>query len=110
MSALGQKQTCAAQQVMSALPPKADICGAIGMSALCQKPTSCCSLDQLVGSQHEPGGNLMTNCLRRLEIEDQFKLGGLLDWDFARRGSAQNLGHLPCQLPVKLQQAWPISG
>ena len=27
MSALGQKQ-CAAQKVMSALPPKADMCGA----------------------------------------------------------------------------------
>ena len=26
ISALGQKQTCAAQKVMSALPPKADIC------------------------------------------------------------------------------------
>src|SRR5262249_26191990 len=26
MSALGQKQTCALQNVMSALPPKADIC------------------------------------------------------------------------------------
>ena len=29
MSALGQKQTCAVQKGMSALPPKADICGAI---------------------------------------------------------------------------------
>ena len=28
MSALGQKQTFAAQYVMSALPPKADMCGA----------------------------------------------------------------------------------
>ena len=28
MSALDQKQTCAAQKVMSALPPKADMCGA----------------------------------------------------------------------------------
>ena len=28
MSALGQKQTCAPQKVMSALPPKADMCGA----------------------------------------------------------------------------------
>jgi hypothetical protein len=26
MSALGQKQTCAVQTVMSALPPRADIC------------------------------------------------------------------------------------
>ena len=30
MSALGQKQTCAVQNVMSALPPKADMCGALG--------------------------------------------------------------------------------
>ena len=30
MSALGQKQTFAAQKVMSALPPKADMCGATG--------------------------------------------------------------------------------
>ena len=28
MSALGQKQTCAAHKVMSALPPIADMCGA----------------------------------------------------------------------------------
>jgi hypothetical protein len=28
MSALGQKRTHAAQHVMSALPPKADMCGA----------------------------------------------------------------------------------
>jgi hypothetical protein len=28
MSALGQKQTSALQKVMSALPPKADMCGA----------------------------------------------------------------------------------
>ena len=28
MSALGQKQTCAVQNGMSALPPKADMCGA----------------------------------------------------------------------------------
>jgi hypothetical protein len=30
MSALGQKQTCAPQNVMSALPPKADMCSAKG--------------------------------------------------------------------------------
>jgi hypothetical protein len=28
MSALGHKRTCAMQNLMSALPPKADICGA----------------------------------------------------------------------------------
>ena len=30
MVALGQKQTCAVQNVMSALPPKADMCSALG--------------------------------------------------------------------------------
>ena len=30
MSALGQKQTCAVQEGMSALPPKADMCSATG--------------------------------------------------------------------------------
>ena len=30
MSALGQKQTCAAQKSMSALTPKADMCSALG--------------------------------------------------------------------------------
>ena len=29
MSALGQKQTCAAQKAVSALPPKADMCSAL---------------------------------------------------------------------------------
>ena len=29
MSALGHKQTCAAQKGMSALPPKADMCSAL---------------------------------------------------------------------------------
>ena len=33
MSALGQKRTCAVQNAMSALPPKADIRQAIAMSA-----------------------------------------------------------------------------
>jgi len=31
LSALGQKQTCAAQNVMSALRPKADMCGALAL-------------------------------------------------------------------------------
>src|SRR5215475_8232140 len=39
MSALGQKQTCAMQTVMSALPLKADMCSHCPMSALGQKQT-----------------------------------------------------------------------
>ena len=35
MSALGQKQTCAAHKPMSALPPKADIVGIIRTGLFC---------------------------------------------------------------------------
>ena len=34
MSALGQKRTCAVQQGMSALPPKADMCSALVRNGL----------------------------------------------------------------------------
>jgi hypothetical protein len=39
MSALGQKQTCAVQNGMSALPPIATSIAFFGMSALCHKRT-----------------------------------------------------------------------
>ena len=42
MSALGQKQTCAVQKVMSALLPKADMCGAtrdVRFGSLADKPS-----------------------------------------------------------------------
>ena len=52
MSALGQKQTCAAHQVMSALPPKADMCSAIRDVRFVPKADSCAAstIDQLVGA------------------------------------------------------------
>ena len=40
MSALGQKQTCAAQKAMSALPRERTCAVQLGMSTLCQKRTS----------------------------------------------------------------------
>ena len=49
MSALGQKQTYAAHNLMSALPPKADMRVAQGMSALGQKRTLLYSLRHLCG-------------------------------------------------------------
>ena len=73
MSALGHKQTCAVQNGMSALPPKADMCSALVMSALCQKRTSSASFDHLVGTseKHRRHGNAeRTGCP---EIEHELK-------------------------------------
>ena len=41
MSALGHKRTCALQQAMSALPPKADMCSALGDVRFVPKADSC---------------------------------------------------------------------
>src|SRR5262245_43860394 len=45
MSALGQKQTCAARKSMSALPPIATSIAFFGMSAKGQKQTNCSGQD-----------------------------------------------------------------
>ena len=41
MSALGHKQTFAVQNVMSALPPKADMCSATSACPLCANSGHC---------------------------------------------------------------------
>ena len=51
MSALGQKQTRAAQKVMSALPPKADMCGAT--RDVCIVPIA--DIRRLIRSPHRHG-------------------------------------------------------
>ena len=49
MSALGQKQTCAAQNVMSALPPKADMCSATRYVRLVPRADMAPLFDHFVG-------------------------------------------------------------
>ena len=44
MSALGQKRTCAAQKVMSALTPKADMCGATRDVCFVPKADECTAI------------------------------------------------------------------
>ena len=66
MSALGQKRTFAAQNVMSALLPKADMCGATKACPLCANSGHRGSLDQPVSD--------LLNVQRHFEAE---RLGSL---------------------------------
>jgi hypothetical protein len=95
MSALGQTQTCAAQKamsalrriataksgfaqkVMSALPLKADMCGA---TRIRQKRTSRRLLDHLIRTSNERVGNVDAECLGGFEIYDQLDFRSLLNW------------------------------
>ena len=51
MSALGQKQTCAPQKVMSALLPKADMCIALAYVCFGPQADSTSSIRSLLGAQ-----------------------------------------------------------
>jgi hypothetical protein len=53
MSALGQKQTCAAQKGMSALLPKADMCGATRYVRFVPKANMGPLVDHLVGAENK---------------------------------------------------------
>jgi hypothetical protein len=77
MSALGQKQTCAAHKPMSALPPIADICSALGHVRFVPKAgidvvhTKClASVDHLVCKDVKPRRNRHTQCIGGLAVDD----------------------------------------
>ena len=71
MSALGHKQTCASQKVMSALPPKADMCSATRdvryNSGLTQR-SKLTLFDHLVGAGDERLRKGEAECFCCLEI------------------------------------------
>jgi hypothetical protein len=64
---------------MSALPPKADMCSALAMSALGQKRThaphqNVLLFDHLIGGIQEPFRNRQAECLGGFEIDHELRL------------------------------------
>src|SRR5262245_59643246 len=84
-----QKQTFAVQKGMSALPPKADMCGAL--ADVCFGPKAdITSLDHFVGLGQQRGRNSKVKRLRGLEIDGELKFGGLLNRELSRFRSLEN--------------------
>ena len=69
MSALGQKQTYAVQYVMSALPPKADMCGATRDVRFVPIADIAPSFDHLVGTGEHGRRHRQPECLGSLEVD-----------------------------------------
>src|SRR5262249_50226820 len=82
MSALGQKRKFALQKVMSALPPKADMCGAtrnvrFGPKADIARRSKRHLFDHRIGNGEDARWNCQAERLGRLEIDDKLKFGRL---------------------------------
>jgi hypothetical protein len=93
MSALGQKPTFAVQKGMSALPPKADMCGALGLLQPVAGIAACCGQTLCVDPVAQPdrasasklrvaGSNWDSSTIRRHEVVGRW-LGLWLSNDFA---------------------------
>jgi hypothetical protein len=67
MSALGHKRTFALQQAMSAITPKADMCGATGDVRFGPK-ADIALFDHLIGARKELGGIVMPRALAVLRL------------------------------------------
>ena len=80
MSALGHKQTYAVQKGMSALPPIADMCSAIGHVCFGPKADMPTLFYYLIGDLLEVHRNSKAKRLSRLEVDRQLELGGQYDW------------------------------
>ena len=77
MSALGQKRTYAAQQVMSALPPIADMCSALAHVRFVPIAAMGSSLDQLINARKQCRRHRETERLCGLEVDHEIKSGWL---------------------------------
>jgi hypothetical protein len=68
-SALGHKQTSAPQTVMSALPPKADMCGATRDVRFGPRADIRCLFDHLIGAIEQWNWDVETERLGSFEVD-----------------------------------------
>jgi hypothetical protein len=109
MSALGQKRTFCDAEAMSALPPIADMCGAV--PHVCFGPIADMFglFDHLVGAGKHGRRNGKAEILGRFEIDDEFKFRRLENRHFCRVGSFENLTDVFSSLAVHPADAWTIA-
>src|SRR5262249_26543544 len=92
---------------MSALPPKADMCSALGH--VCFGPQADIALiDHLVGACEQCWWQCDAERLRGRAVDDKLEFGGLLDRDVTGLGPAQNLVDQLGGVPEQNRVVWPV--
>jgi len=64
--------------------------------------------NHLVGEGEELVGDSHVKHFRRFQIDDEFKLCGLLNWQICRIGAPQNLVDVDCAMPIDVAVVWPV--
>ena len=67
------------------------------------------SLDDFFGQQYQGLRDFHAERSRRLKIDRQLELRGLLDWELGRRCSAENLVDIVRGLPIEVIQIRPVA-
>src|SRR5262245_14264305 len=98
MSALGHKQTSTPQKVISALPPKADMCGATRYVGFGPIADIAYLLDHLVGKSQQRGRQCKAKRPRSPQVDDKFEFSWLLHRKIARIGAFENSVHVAAGL------------
>src|SRR2546428_3562917 len=65
-------------------------------------------MDDLVGALQQRLGDPQTERLGGLQVDHQFELRGLLDWEVARLGALQDLVHKRGAAPEEIAHARPV--
>ena len=108
MSALGHKRTYALQNVMSALPPKADMCGALADVRLVPIATVSRFFDYFVGAGEQRWRHGNPQYLGGLKIDRQVILGRRLHGQITRLLTLQNAINVSRGARELIGQIWSI--
>src|SRR5262245_37231765 len=92
---------------MSALAPKADMCGAAGDVRYGPKADIAVSFDYVVGNSHHARGNRNAKCLSGLEVDRQFVLSRLHNRQIGRLLTFENSSDVDAYLAIRLR--YPVA-
>src|SRR5262249_52416343 len=104
---------CQAYLAMSALPPKADMCGATRDVRYGPIADSCTAanqylFDHLAGAERQSWRDVQSNHVCGLEVDYQLILGRCLNRQFARLLAVQNAIGVGCSPSPLIDLIWPI--
>src|SRR5262249_39238387 len=95
---------CQAYLAMSALPPRADMCGATRDVHFGPKADICHSIDHFIGELLKKQGNVNAERLCCILVDVKLKFRWLLDGQIGRLRSLENFVHLGCAAPVQVSK------